>query len=57
MALIGLYIIFFGQKSTIWTLNHAKNHTPLLGVVEVASSSLVTQTSSEVHKRIDFEAL
>ena len=32
-----------------WTLYHAKNHTPLLGVVEAASSSLVTQTSSEVH--------
>ena len=45
----GLCINFFGRKSTYWTLYHAKNHTPLLGVVEAASSSLVTQTISSVH--------
>jgi hypothetical protein len=34
MVFIGLNIIFFGRKSTYWTLYHAKNCTPLLGVIE-----------------------
>ena len=44
VARSGLYSNLFGRKSTYWTLYHAKNYTLSLGVVEAASSSLVTQT-------------
>jgi hypothetical protein len=36
----GLCINFFGQKSTHWTIYHAKKYTPLLGVIETTSSSV-----------------
>ena len=46
----GLCINFFGQKSTYWTLYHAKNYTPLLGVVEAASASVDQLRPSLLHR-------
>ena len=43
--------IFFVSKSAKKTQNNPKNVKTAIGVVEAASSSLVTQTISSVHNR------
>ena len=50
---MGLFVQFGLQNLTIRTKKDAKNSHGAVGVVEAASSSLVTQTISSVHNESD----
>ena len=50
---MGLFVQFGLQNRTIRTKKDAKNAHGAVGVVEVASSSLVTQTIKGVHKTLE----
>ena len=54
---MGLFVQFGLQNRTIRTKKDAKNVHGAVGVVEAASSSLVTQTISNVHNRFQLWTL